>query len=105
MADLGATPSVPPAGPPGGAAALANRAGPESLRRAARELETVFLTQMLEHMSAGVGADGPFGGGNAERLWRSSLNEHYAKSMAGRGGIGIADAIYRDLLRWQEVQK
>jgi Rod binding domain-containing protein len=79
--------------------------GADPLRRAARELESVFLTQMLDHMSAGLSSEAPFGGGHAERLWRSSLNEHYAKSMAGRGGIGIADAIYRDMLRWQEGRK
>ena len=77
----------------------------DPLRRAARELESVFMTQMLDHMSAGLSTEAPFGGGHAEKLWRSTLNEHYAKAMAGRGGIGIADAIYRDMLRWQEVRK
>ena len=77
----------------------------DPLRRAAKELESVFMTQMLEHMSAGVSTAAPFGGGHAETLWRSTLNEHYAKAMSGRGGIGIADAIYRDMLRWQEVRK
>ena len=87
------------------APATASQRHADPLRRAARELESVFLTQMLDHMSSGLSSEAPFGGGHAERLWRSTLNEHYAKAMAGRGGIGIADAIYRDMLRWQEVQK
>jgi Rod binding domain-containing protein len=96
MANAASTALAPPAPKPGGA---------EPLRRAARELESVFLSQMLEHMSAGLSAEAPFGGGHAEKLWRSSLNEHYARSIAARGGIGISDAIYRDMLRWQEVRK
>jgi peptidoglycan hydrolase FlgJ len=90
-----ALPAQPPAG----------QRNADPLRQAARELETVFMTQMLEHMNAGLSTAPPFGGGHAETMWRSTLNEHYAKAMAGRGGIGIADAIYRDMLRWQEVRK
>lgn len=73
-------------------------------REAAQQFETMFITQMLEQMSTGLKADSNFGGGPAEGIHRSMLNEEYAKQIARRGGIGVADAIYREMLRMQEVK-
>ena len=78
-------------------------AAPEELRRVAEEFEAVVFGQMLEHMFAGIDTDGPFGGGHGERVFRSLLLEEYGKATAARGGIGIADAVLRQLLAQQEV--
>ncbi len=68
-----------------------------ALREKAQELEGVFLSQMLQHMPLGVD-EGPFTGGNAERIYQSLLVEEYGKEMAKGGGIGIADAIVAQIL-------
>ena len=47
----------------------------------------------------------PFGGGNGERIWRSFLIEEYGDLIAKTGGIGIADAVERQLLRAQEASE
>jgi Rod binding domain-containing protein len=73
-------------------------------RGAAAQFETMFVTQMLEQMSSGLKSDPNFGGGPAENIHRSMLNEEYAKQIVKRGGIGVADAIYREMLRMQEVK-
>lgn len=73
-------------------------------RKTASEFEAMFLTQMLQHMSAGIKTDGPFGGGQGEEMFRSLLNQEYAGALSRRGGIGIADSVYRQILALQEIQ-
>ena len=71
-------------------------------RKAAEEFEQTFLTTMLESMFQGVETSPPFGGGHAEQQFRSVLLGEYAKDIAKSGGIGIADAVYREILAIQE---
>lgn len=73
-------------------------------RRAAEEFEAFFIAQTVESMFAGIETDGPFGGGQAEQMFRSLLSQEYGKSMARSGGIGIADQVYREILKTQEVK-
>ena len=89
------------------AARLTNQrsdASPTEQRAAAVEFEQFFIAQMLEHMFAGVPTDGPFGGGNGESIFRSLLNTEYAKIIGRAGGVGIADTVYREILRLQESE-
>ena len=72
------------------------------IRRTAEEFEAFFLSQALQPMFEGVGAEEPFGGGFAEDMWRSLQVEQYGKALARSGGIGIADAVVREMLRAQE---
>lgn len=71
-------------------------------RKAAEDFESVFLNTMLESMFSGLETEAPFGGGSGEKTYRSLLVNEYAKNMAGNGGIGLADHIYRDILAAQE---
>ena len=75
----------------------------QEAREASEQFESMFLAQMLQHMSAGIKTDGPFGGGHSEGIYRSLLNEQYAEQMSKGSGIGIADAIYREMIKLQEV--
>lgn len=81
-------------------------AGADSVRTAARkaaeEFESVFLTTLLEGMFAGIKTDGPTGGGNSEKTYRSMMLGEYAKEIASNGGLGIADHVYREILAAQE---
>ena len=79
-------------------------ASPTEQRNAANEFEQFFIAQMLEHMFAGIPTDGPFGGGNGESIFRSLLNTEYAKLMSRAGGVGIADAVHKEILRLQESE-
>jgi len=76
----------------------------EEAQAVAKDFEAMFLAQMLKPMFDGIGTDGPFGGGNAERIYRSLLVQEYGKALADRGGIGLADAVAQEILRWQEGQ-
>jgi peptidoglycan hydrolase FlgJ len=50
-----------------------------------------------------LGEDGYFGGGPGEDIYRSMLVEQYGKSLARAGGIGMSDAVQREILRLQEA--
>ncbi len=78
--------------------------GHRDAREVAEEFESVFLTTMIQGMFEGIKTDGPFGGGHGEQIYRSMLNEQYAEAIASRGGIGLADSIYREILSMQEVK-
>lgn len=69
-----------------------------------REFEAIFLSTVLSSVTQGLGSKTGFDGGNAEQQWRSILNEHVGRSIASRGGIGIAQAVTRELLRAQEAK-
>lgn len=71
-------------------------------RAAAESFESVFLFEVMQSMYADI-KPGAFGGGNDENLYRSMMNEEVAKSISRQGGIGIADSIYREIMRQQEV--
>lgn len=86
------------------AKAMANNAKDDaSARKAAQEFEAVFLTQFLETMYQGIEADSMFGGGNAEEMFRSMQLEKHAQGMARNGGIGLADAVYKEIIKLQEM--
>ena len=72
-------------------------------RETAQDFEAFFLGQMLQPMFAEMDSDGPFGGGQAEQMWRSLQVDEFGKAFARAGGVGIADSIYREIMRQQEV--
>ena len=71
-------------------------------RAQATEFEQVYLSTMLNQMFAGLSTEAPFGGGQAEETWRGMLVDQYAQTITRSGGVGIADAVYRDLIGVQE---
>lgn len=75
----------------------------DAVRRAAEEFEAVFIAQMMAPMFEGLESDELFGGGAGEDIYQSVLVEEYGKSIARAGGIGLSDAIQREILRLQEV--
>lgn len=86
-----------------GAKAPARTANVERAKQTAEEFEAQFLSQMIEYMFDGIGTDGMFGGGNGEKIFRSMMFEEFGKSIARAGGIGLADAVQREILKYQEV--
>jgi Rod binding domain-containing protein len=93
-------------------AAVAHKAPPKiapsaddaKMRAAAEEFEAVFLAQILENMFQGIPTDGPFGGGHGESVYRSLMLQEYGKVIAQRGGIGVADAVMREMIKLQEAK-
>jgi peptidoglycan hydrolase FlgJ len=88
----------------GTASAPAPTADAGAARKSAQDFESFFLSQSFETMFSGLGTDGLFGGGNGENIYRSLLIQQYSKVAANNGGIGIAAAVQREILRTQEVK-
>ena len=77
---------------------------PAAATKTGQDFEAFFLSQVFEHMFAGVQTDSVFGGGNGETVYRSLLLQQYSKVAAKSGGIGIADTVQREILRAQEAK-
>jgi len=73
-------------------------------RKTAEEFEAVFLGQMLQPMFANIEAAEPFGGSSSEKMWKTMQVEEYGKAIAKSGGIGLADAVFREILKTQELK-
>ncbi|ALG71272.1 flagellar rod assembly protein FlgJ [Azospirillum thiophilum] len=73
------------------------------LRKSATEFESQFVSQMLGPMFEGIGTDETFGGGRGEEMFRPMLIEQFGKQITQRGGFGIANQVYQELLRAQEA--
>jgi flagellar protein FlgJ len=95
---------------PPAVAAATQRAAPRvamggdsaTVGKTAEDFEAFFLSQVFENMFAGVGTDNMFGGGQGETVYRSLLLQEYGKVTARSGGVGIADAVKREILQAQE---
>lgn len=72
-------------------------------REAAESFEAMFISQMLQPMFAGIETSSEFGGGHGETMFRSMMVDEMGKGMARAGGIGLADSIYREILKMQEA--
>ncbi len=75
---------------------------PAGLKKAAKEFEAVFISQMLSHMWSGIEVDGPFSGGRGEEIFRDMMVDEYGKQMADSGQFGLSDQIMAQLLQLQE---
>ena len=76
-----------------------------SIRQAAEQFESVFLAQMMAPMFEGLGEDELFGGGPSTKIYKSMMVQEYGKAIARNGGVGIADAVEREILKFQELKE
>lgn len=68
---------------------------------AAKEFESMFLTEMLRPMFDSVGVDENFGGGKGEEIFRSFMLDEYGKNLSQNGGLGIAALVKEQLIAMQ----
>jgi Rod binding domain-containing protein len=68
-----------------------------ALREVARELEASFLAEMLKHAGFGESRES-FSGGAGEDQFASLLRTEHARALADRGGIGLAESLFRALV-------
>lgn len=80
--------------------------GDAAQRQAARDFEAQALGMLMQPIFATVDtARSRFGGGAAEAQWRPMLIDAYAAAAVRSGhGIGLADAVLRELQRIRGAQ-
>jgi Rod binding domain-containing protein len=76
----------------------------EQAKAVAEEFERMFIAEMLQPMFAGIETDAPFGGGQGEEVFRPMLLDRYAEAIAKGGGIGVSDAVMKEILRLQGLE-
>jgi peptidoglycan hydrolase FlgJ len=69
-----------------------------SLDKACRDFESLFVNYMLQQMRQTVPQDGMFGGGQAEKLYTSMMDQEVAKEISRQRGIGLAPMMYRQMI-------
>jgi len=71
-------------------------------RRAGMQFEAMALAQFLQPVFATIDmSKSAFGGGSGEEMFRPMLVEEMARAVAAQGGIGIAEAVTREILRME----
>ena len=73
------------------------------MREVSEDFEAVFLTQLFALMEPEESEDNLFGGGFSEQMFKDELHAEMGKQVAKSGGVGIADSIYAQMLKYQEV--
>jgi Rod binding domain-containing protein len=76
----------------------------EQAEAVAQQFERMFVAEMLQPMFSGIETDGPFGGGQGEEVFRPMLLDQYADAVARAGGVGVADAVLKEILRLQGLE-
>lgn len=86
---------------PGGAAAGDKAAKVAAIAKTAKDFEASFVSSMLGDMFEGIDTSGPFGGGQGEAMFRSVMMDAFGKQVAKAGGVGVAAAVQREMLKMQ----
>lgn len=71
-------------------------------RARAEEFEASFLTALLTPVFDGLAKDATFGGGFGEEAFTGLLTQEYAREISAGSDLGVADAVYRQLITLQE---
>ncbi len=70
----------------------------KKLRKAASDLEGLFVSQMFKAMRATVPTDeGIVSGGSGEEIFTGLMDEHLAAETPSHWGGGLSEALYRQL--------
>ena len=80
---------------------ISNARDEKAIKQTAQDFEAFFISQMMEQMFQGISTEGMFGGGHAEKIYRSMMINEYGKNIAKSGGIGIADHVVRFMIETQ----
>jgi peptidoglycan hydrolase FlgJ len=72
--------------------------------KTAQDFEQMFMEQTLGQLTSGLTGEGPLGDeGSGADIWRGMLTQQYAGTITKAGGVGVADSVYRELMRIQET--
>ncbi len=97
--DVSANLNVAPQQQPGAVKTTSPQAQKIAAKKVAREFEAMFIGMMMKSMRQTVGKDELTGGGHGEELYRSLLDQEYAKAISSGPGLGLASVLEKELLK------
>ena len=80
---------------------VASAATRAKIDASAKQFESQFLSVMMGQMFEGTEVSAPFGGGEGEAAFKSSLTDAMAKSIVKQGGVGLAKDVSKEMLKMQ----
>ena len=75
----------------------------KALEKTCRDFESLFINYLMQEMRKTIPEDSLFGGGQAEKIYSSMLDNEVSKTMAQQRGIGLAAMLYNQLSSVQEA--
>ena len=70
---------------------------PEQLRQKCQDFEAIMVQSMLKSMRASVPDGGLLPKGNDQKIFQDLMDQNVAVEMTRKQGMGIADALFRQL--------
>ena len=74
----------------------------EEIKSLAHQFESIFVHQLLKSMRSTVQKSGLFDS-HATQMYESLYDEEMAKLMTEKRSIGLADIVYKDLVRLEDI--
>jgi len=75
----------------------------EKLKKACSDFEALIMARMLKQMRQSIPQNGLPGNGPGKEVYQSLMDQEVAKKMSQRGGVGLGERLYRQVL--QEKRK
>lgn len=72
------------------------------LRQACKDMESVFMGQLLKSMRSTVNKTDLFGSDKEEGMFQDMMDDEIAKRASDQKGVGIADMLYNQLSRLEK---
>ena len=98
-----AAPPIDTVGPTAASTAELLKRG--KIKETAEKFEASFLSIMMQSMTAGMKTPDVGGGGTGEDMFKSLLAEEMAKQVSKAGGVGVAAAIQKEMLKMQGLKE
>ncbi len=76
-----------------------------SIRKSSQEFEALLLTEMLKSMRKSVPEGGLFEKDTSTEIFRDMLDSETAKAASRGKGLGIGEAMYKQLAKQVEMKK
>ncbi len=77
---------------------------PEQLRQKCQDFEAIMVQAMLKSMRASVPDGGLLPKGNDQKIFQDLMDQKVAVEMTRKQGMGIADALFRQLQKLESGQ-
>lgn len=74
------------------------------MKEKAQEFEAFYIQQFISLTRPDLSDNAIFGGGVGEQAFADHLDAQVGKAIAQRGGFGVADMVYAEMLKMQELQ-
>ena len=74
----------------------------EKLKKACADFEALLVSRMLKLMRQSIPQNGLLENSPGKEIYQSLMDQELAKNMSHRGGVGLGEVLYRQVLQREE---